>query len=242
MLYDSQRIKWWRKRSSSREYQVAYANIVRIIHGVGGTLVDVGCGNGRLMKKALPYFDKIIGTDTSDEMIFLTNKKTNKNPKVELVKDNILFSKLESEIADTTTLTFPELSFAGEYNEDDKKFDEKLLEFYFSILPDSRNLSDEQTTRIIFEFRRDYNLARITKTGGYFISAEYDTFCSNDGEDPRLEFYSFAYRNFGLELELARYFESPAIFSDIEDSRDSEEGLKKGYSVMAFKKFEHKLL
>ena len=184
MLYDSQRIKWWKERSQSLEYQTAYRNILVAMNRercLGGTLVDVACGNGGFLKKAMPYFREIIGADSSDEMLKLARKKLNNSKKIEFVSDDIMNLKLPPEIADITTFLFPEVAYDTEDNtglavrDKLRDFAEKLYGKRFE-------------ERLLTNFFRDYNLARITKTGGFMAITNYGFYVDKKTEKERFFF------------------------------------------------------
>jgi ubiquinone/menaquinone biosynthesis C-methylase UbiE len=52
----------------------------------GGTLLEIGCGNGRMTMFLSPLFDKVIGTDISGEMIRQGKERVGRFENVELLE------------------------------------------------------------------------------------------------------------------------------------------------------------
>jgi|TARA_Y100000310_G_scaffold135136_1_gene134005 cyclopropane fatty-acyl-phospholipid synthase-like methyltransferase len=126
-MYSKDRIDWWQGRSSSPEYQLAYDNIARRIEIMEGTLVDVGCGGGEMIKRLSPHCERIIATDNSSDMLRIAESNLeNLGIRVQLIKDDIFYSKLPREISDMTLFVFPELISIGEDSPSDMILDRKL--------------------------------------------------------------------------------------------------------------------
>lgn len=51
-----------------------------------GTLLEVGCGNGRMTMFLYPYFDKVVGTDISGEMIRQGKERVGRFENIELLE------------------------------------------------------------------------------------------------------------------------------------------------------------
>ena len=190
------------------------------------------------MKRALSYFNRAIATDTSEEMLKLARKKLNNSKKIEFVSDDIMNSKLPPEIADITTFLFPEVAYDTEDNtglavrDKLRDFAEKLYGKRFE-------------ERLLTNFFRDYNLARITKTGGFMAITNYGFYVDKKTEKERFFFYASQTNALSLDLKLAKFFESEAIFSDVADSKEIRREFpdsSKGYYLYLLKKLEHKLL
>ena len=233
MLYDSERVKWWKRRSESLEYQKAYENVAQAFGERRETLVDVACGNGAFLKKVLPYFNRAIATDNSEEMLKLARKKLNNSKKVSFVNDDIMNSKLSSGIADITTFLFPEVAYditdgAGLAVRDKlRDLAEKLY---------GKKLEE----RLLTNFFRDYQLARITKNGGFVVITNYGFYIDKKTEKKGLALYTKQTNALSLDLRLAKFFESEAIFSDTKDSEETRLEFPnscKGYYLYILQKF-----
>lgn len=234
-MYDSDRVRWWVDRSSSPEYQHAYDSAARNIPE-GGTLLELGCGTGELLKRLRQNYDRLIGTDSSKEMIDLA-KQNLKGLDVKLIRDNIIVSSLKPEISDVTLLAFPEIIFIGGFSRDEEIFNRKLIRKFEEKF--AGRISKKYENFILARLRSNFILGKITKKGGYVVKVVYDISESEGKDRRRLKKLGSAYELSGLKLKKSRFFEDPRIIQDTYNLPEVESEFpraRKGYRILTFKK------
>src|SRR3990172_1730705 len=75
-MYSRKRARWWIERSICPEYQSAYDLIASQVPEQSHVVVDVGCGQGEMLKRLAVHTSvQVIGTDLSDVMLTNASRK-----------------------------------------------------------------------------------------------------------------------------------------------------------------------
>lgn len=129
-MYD--KVDWWIRRSSSPEYQEAYDRIAGMTPVLTDQIIlDVGCGNGEMIRRLYGRARKLVGSDISQGMLEVAAQNLTSNgvatevfdrplrrdewvdeikrDRVALYLDDIVNTTLPEEFFDLVELVFPDL-------------------------------------------------------------------------------------------------------------------------------------
>lgn len=166
-----ERVEWWVDRSQSPEYQEAYDRIARALpQGKQSIAVEIGCGNGEILRRVHGRARKVYGTDISPDMLLLAQENLgshsidshvfssplthaeyeaeSKRDRIALIRDDIMQTQL------------PE-----------GYFDRALL--VFQAIRTSR--SETKGGGIEYFIEANYHAAKRLKRGGILLVVEYYT-------------------------------------------------------------------
>ncbi len=251
-MYSPEKVAEWNVRSSSREYQKAYDEIVRNLP-IDPKLVyvEAACGKGEILKRIQRKvkYRSLLGTDNSLEMLqtaqenlrthgskvkIVTSLPKLDNHSTTLFLDDMLESKLPDELADVTIFTFPELGRNYNPSPVDRtlkgRFLSKFGEYDHSCYVD-----------LLITLRVNHHLSRITKNNGHIAVAEYDISIGENSkyDRARIQTLEEIWNLFDVELKKQLFFESPKIWADTTAASERDDKLKdakKGYRLFLMRK------